>query len=444
MAPKRGTAIRQAALAWQCTTLNIPTGSTQDMKKTLEELGYTVDGVVYEFNNRDNAAPNLSGNKKKAKKPKKNSKKSAGKKRLAEAHVLQDASASSASTALTLAEASAGGATTATTGEGAAINADRGVSHTEFKAAIDNILSVVKSMKLAAASKSAVVPRPDTPQPFYQEVQSSGEESEPEEDEEMVGVTHESKFSNVFEYFIDTKTLNAVHNDKPVPLIKLLPGFTDSGKLLTIEGGALRMIDDSSSKKLEKQVMPLNQLLFALFKFKQLSRHNSAKAGDVARHIHNIIQISILYSGDIYFFYHGHVWSKFFGQAVKVWGGNWVDLDPLALNAATIRAGQVNQANHVNFCERCNSYTHATAVCPFTVREVNYGRVASNFSSVQGPGNGKPISRYTKGACRYFNSSGKCVVNACQFKHVCASCASSKHGSTNCTVGNNINFVNDY
>ena len=189
--------------------------------------------------------------------------------------------------------------------------------------------------------------------------------------------------------------------------------------------------------------MPLNQLLFSLFKYKQLSRRNPEKAGGCcSKYSQHCTNIYFILWG--HFFYHGHVWSKLFGQVVKVWGGNWIYLDALALNAATIRVGKENQANHVHFCKRCNNYTHATFVCPFSVSEKNHGRVACNFSSAQGSSKSKPINNYLKGVCRIFNSSGKCVSNSCQFKHICALCGSFKHRITDCPAGDKTNFVNDY
>ena len=102
---------------------------------------------------------------------------------------------------------------------------------------------------------------------------------------------------------MDKKTTDAVHTDKLVALVKLLPGYREPTYITMGEGGILTTSNDTE-RKFEKQTMPLNQLLFALGKYKQLAGEagNDAKADDIDRHMQNIINVSITHTDYVYFF----------------------------------------------------------------------------------------------------------------------------------------------
>ena len=181
---------------------------------------------------------------------------------------------------------------------------------------------------------------------------------------------------------MDKKTTDAVNSDKLVALVKLLPGYREPTYVTMGEGGILTTSTDTE-RKLEKQTMPLNQLLFALGKYKHISEEagNHAKVGDIDRHMQNIINVSITHTDYVYFFYHTHVWQSFFANSSKVWGANFFEINDRALSAALFGAGPTGRPNRANICNNCGTYTHSTEQCPFEPRD----EVGSRFQ-------GKPSS----------------------------------------------------
>ena len=78
-----------------------------------------------------------------------------------------------------------------------------------------------------------------------------GSDAESSEDEDEDG-NEAGKFANVYDFTIDSRTLNAVHGDQHVPLYKLLPGFHDPGNVVTVEHGVMKTRDSGKNKLLEK------------------------------------------------------------------------------------------------------------------------------------------------------------------------------------------------
>ena len=259
-----------------------------------------------------------------------------------------------------------------------------------------------------------------------------------------------SKCANVYNYYVDKKTTDAVHADKLVALVKLLPGYREPTYITMGEGGVLTTSNDTE-RKLEKQTMPLNQLLFALGKYRQLAGEagNDAKADDIDRHMQNIINVSITHTDYVYFFYHTHVWQSFFANSVKVWGANFFELNDRALSAALFGAGPSGRPGRANLCDRCGTYTHSTDHCPFEARE-EVGYQAQQRSSVTG-GNQKNRwlgqANTSKGknapfkvtgmrdefkVCNFFQGRLGCNNRKCIYKHVCRNCGGTNHGELGC------------
>ena len=265
-----------------------------------------------------------------------------------------------------------------------------------------------------------------------------------------------SKCANVYNYYVDKKTTDAVHADKLVALVKLLPGYREPTYITMGEGGILTTSNDTE-RKLEKQTMPLNQLLFALGKYKQLAGEvgNDAKADDIDRHMQNIINVSITHTDYVYFFYHTHVWQSFFANSVKVWGANFFELNDRALSAALFGAGPSGRPSRANLCERCGTYTHSTDHCPFEARE-EVGYQAQKRPSVASwnqkdgwnqkdtwlgqaktsKGKAAPFKGTGMGeqfrVCTFFQSMSGCKNRKCTWKHVCRNCGGTNHGELGC------------
>ena len=181
--------------------------------------------------------------------------------------------------------------------------------------------------------------------------------------------------------------------------------------------------------------------MFALGKYIQLFESVApAKAGDIGRLVQNILHVSITYSGSVYFYYTMHLWSKLFGSSRKAWGGNFYELDNLALTAATHRAAQFGQSGNANFCDHCVSHvSHESACCPFTVKEGrSQGATSSTASSsklVQAKSEfNKSVATGAKNSCNFFNSNSGCKIDngKCRFQHVCSWCGSFRHSLVNC------------
>ena len=192
--------------------------------------------------------------------------------------------------------------------------------------------------------------------------------------------------------------------------------------------------------------MPLNQLLFALGKYKSLSEEagNIAKAEDVDRHIQNIVNVSITHTDYVYFFYHTYVWQSFFANSVKVWGSNFFELNDRALSAALFGAGPGGRPNRANMCEHCGTYTHSTEHCPFEPREEVRTQIQERPSSSgwKPPSSqGKPL-KVTGMAdefivCKYFQRKSGCTLRKCKYKHVCRNCGGTNHNELGCKAGQN-------
>ena len=260
---------------------------------------------------------------------------------------------------------------------------------------------------------------------------------------------------------MDKKTTDAVNSDKLVALVKLLPGYREPTYVTMGEGGILTTSTDTE-RKLEKQTMPLNQLLFALGKYKQLAEEagNHAKVGDIDRHMQNIINISITHTDYVHFFTTPTCGRVSLQIHLRFEG-------PTSLRLTIARP--TGRPNRANICNHCGTYTHSTEQCPFEPRE----EVGSRFqgkpsSSGWNQGNtgfrgnagfrgntgfqGKPSSSgWNQGntvkpsnsrgkapfkvagtdnwfvVCRYFQTAPGCKVIGCEYKHVCMNCGGNNH-----------------
>ena len=204
-------------------------------------------------------------------------------------------------------------------------------------------------------------------------------------------------------------------SDKYVPIYKMLPGFRDEGTNIVLMGNQLVAGGDPASRRLDKQTLTVNQLVFGLLRYKEIVREANPLGGapyDIDRHIANIIQVSMKYSGMAYFLYHVHIWTHFFGKANRSWGSNWVQLDPAALHSAISGAGVSS-----NSCAECLSFYHVESVCPFTVRK------GADRQGSQSAGN----------VCSFFNNTSGCKLGeACRYSHVCSVCRVASHSAVNC------------
>jgi hypothetical protein len=251
------------------------------------------------------------------------------------------------------------------------------------------------------------------------------------DDEDENGETYFERKSDVLDYFVEGKTVKDVRAEKLVPIYKLLPGFRDQGTSLVMQGGKVMVGTDASARKLERQTLGVNQLVFGLLKYRQLiDNEYPARGKDIDRHIANIINVSVCYSGEAFFFYHNYVWSHFFGAAIRQWGGNWFTIDPTALHAAIARANTAH-----NYCDHCSLWLHDGGSCPFQLKEPsprgdasrgNAGRSGGTGTHRQQPAGPTP--------CGYFNSSVGCTTRSgkCRFPHICSFCKSPDHGVNAC------------
>ena len=91
----------------------------------------------------------------------------------------------------------------------------------------------------------------------------------------------------------------AVENCKYVPIYKLLPGYQVKGSSIGLENGKMVLNESSQTRKLDRQTLSVNQLNFGLMKYKSVvASAYPEMAADLDRHMSNILNISILYSGN--------------------------------------------------------------------------------------------------------------------------------------------------
>ena len=63
-------------------------------------------------------------------------------------------------------------------------------------------------------------------------------------------------------YHVDPNVVMDVLTDKYVPIYKILPGFRDEGSQIVLLGNQLVAGGDASSRRLDKQPLTVNQLVF--------------------------------------------------------------------------------------------------------------------------------------------------------------------------------------
>ena len=154
------------------------------------------------------------------------------------------------------------------------------------------------------------------------------------------------------------------------------------------------------------------------------------RIADIERHITNVLSISIRFGGKAFFYYHDHVWDRFFRGGAKVWGNNFITICPNAQIAATA----VTSAQPLR-CDHCVTWDHPPEKCPFRWREEGAGR-----SRRPAPQQQTQQLQQQRGPssilCKFFNSSRGCNRGeGCFHKkgHFCATCSAKDHGATSCT-----------
>ena len=270
---------------------------------------------------------------------------------------------------------------------------------------------------------------------------------DPDEDSDDEEAGREPAYTTECEsldYGLDTKVIKDVLGEKNVPVYKLLPGYESQTREVRVNNAAITFGDDPMSRKLSKQVLSINQLVFGLMKYKKIVTLFPNRVADIDRHIAHVLTISSSHRGNAYFFYHQHVWSHFFGASHRTWGFNWLVPDAAGMSVAQSRAS--GDAGSRSYCSHCDASDHDFSNCPFVhrhtegnqrhalpSRRIDLTSATSRRAAggTQGGSAGKPAARAT---CNFFNRSGcGSAPEVCKFSHECARCRSQEHGAKDCT-----------
>ena len=229
-------------------------------------------------------------------------------------------------------------------------------------------------------------------------------------------------------YSVPPSVVKKVLSAEYVAIFKLLPGYMSSVQQpnATLFDNCNVLLSSGSAdkeKRLDRQAMDIGQLVFGLMKFRDIVETLYPERGaQVGMYICNIVNLSVRYTGNVFFTYHQYLWEEMFSGYGGFESRNWSVIDSEALHAAISRA-QLS-ANH---CTLCPSWDHAEIACPFNVRD--------QFPTPRSPPKGQAQLAAATGKiryCEFFNYSTGCARARCKFPHVCSHCGSSTHGINAC------------
>ncbi len=297
----------------------------------------------------------------------------------------------------------------------------------------EDIISAINALQ------KAVMGKPKPPQPAADELDYEDEEEaavvSDDEDHPLLlddeDEVYEQRLpSECLNYHIDERVERDVLAEKMVPIFKLMRGYRPTGQNVSLSSGRLVASDDTFDRRLAKQCLPIEQLVFGLKRYAEIVAAFPERVADIERHINNVLDISIRYGGRAFFHYHTYVWERFFRSGLKVWGENWVTLCPTALSAAVNREG--SQAAH---CNHCASWDHSSRGCPFQVRDTGIQVIPTPLPTTPNPTRQPKVRGDVSvpnrpvGTCRLFNTRARgCDYPACKFIHECDVCRSTEHG----------------
>ena len=248
-------------------------------------------------------------------------------------------------------------------------------------------------------------------------------------DEVLPEVTNSaaSNPSECINYCIDEKVEKLVLTGKRVPIFKLLQGYEYPE--MKCHSSNSESYDRAYDKKLEKQVMTIDQLIFGLKKYCEIINMYPDRVADVERHITNVLCVSIQLGGKAAFFYHHHVWDRFFKGGRKVWGDNFMSICPDAkMSAAT--AASVKAL----WCEFCVTWDHLPEKCTNRLRDNGSSTSRCRVHDQQQQQQQSSASASAqKQSCVFFNHAQGCKFGtSCRSQHTCSKCSAKDHGATNC------------
>ena len=242
-------------------------------------------------------------------------------------------------------------------------------------------------------------------------------------------------------YYVPDAVRRAVIANKPVSLFKLLPGYDSSSNSHIVtktdsKGNARLSVTSQSAaeRKLGKQQLEIGQMILALQKYKAIiSDISPDRASQIDCYLSNIIHIYNTFPGNAYWGYHQLFWENASDHAREGIAIDWRSLDSVSLQAAIAHSPSPSS------CGKCSNFSHTTATCPFTTKEIAGEETSQKKPFKTETGTGESFKTF----CTFFNHN-ICRNKACNRGHRCFTCGDKGHGMKDCNETPCLDIYKDY